>query len=51
MAADGAITTGANTQGDLRKRNVAAGQNGNYVPQEPGNKLDEKSKEKVRIGQ
>ncbi|KJX96974.1 dolichyl-phosphate-mannose-protein mannosyltransferase [Zymoseptoria brevis] len=47
MAADGAITTGANTQGDLRKRNVAAGQNGNYIPQELGNKLDEKSKQKA----
>jgi dolichyl-phosphate-mannose-protein mannosyltransferase len=47
MAADRAIATGADTQGDLRKRNVAAGQNGNYLRQEIDEKLDEKTKQKV----
>lgn len=47
MAAQDAATTGADTQGDVRKRNVGQA-NGNYVPKEVGDKMDEKSKEKVR---
>lgn len=42
-------TTGADTNGDLRKRNVPQGQqNGSYIPQAVDEKLDEKSKQKVR---
>lgn len=48
MAAHHASTTGANTQGDVKRRNVSAGQpNGSYVPQQVADKMDEKTKQKV----
>lgn len=46
MAAQDAVTTGADTQGEMRKRNVGQ-PNGSYVPKEVGDKMDEKSKQKV----
>ena len=49
MAAQDSLATGADSQADgMRKRNVAQTQpNGNYVPKEVGDKMGEKSKEKV----
>jgi hypothetical protein len=45
---DEATATGADAQGDLKRRNVGQTQaNGNYIPQEVAPKLDEKTKEKV----
>ena len=46
MAAQDAITTGAETQGDARRRNVGQ-PNGTYIPKEVGDKMDEKTKQKV----
>lgn len=41
-------TTGADTQGDLRKRHVANGHaNGGYVPQDLDDKLKKKTVQKV----
>jgi hypothetical protein len=48
MAAESVHATGADVQGELRKRNVAAGQNGSYIPQDLRENFDEKTKEKVR---
>lgn len=45
MAAQDATTTGADTQGDLRKRNV---QSGVQAGREAGEQLAEKTKQKVR---
>lgn len=48
MAAQDAVTTGADGQHDLRKRHVSGQQpNGNYVPKEVADKMDEKTKQKV----
>lgn len=47
--ADDATTTGADRQGDLKRRNVS-GQghvNGSYLPKEVDGKLDQKTKQKV----
>ena len=46
MAAQDASATGADHQGDARRRNVGQ-PNGSYVPKEVGNKMDEKTKQKV----
>ena len=46
MAAQDASATGADTQGDLRKRNVGQA-NGSYVPKELADRVDEKTKQKV----
>lgn len=49
MAAQDASTTGADTQHGLRQRNVGQNQpNGSYVPKEVADKMDEKTKQKVR---
>lgn len=46
-AQDGfASTTGVDTAGEVRKRNVGQA-NGSYVPKEVGEQLDEKTKQKV----
>lgn len=48
MAVQDASTTSANTQGDVRRRNVGTDQaNGSYIPQEIDDKLDKKTKQKV----
>lgn len=46
MAAQDASATGADIQGDVRKRNVWQ-PNGNYIPKEVGDKMDDKTKQKV----
>lgn len=46
MAAQDAVTSGADTQGELRKRNVGPA-NGSYIPKAIDDKLDEKTKQKV----
>ena len=46
---DRASTTGAQ-QGDVRRRNISGQPNGNYVPQQLDEKIDEKTKEKVDTG-
>ena len=45
MAAQDAVSSGADTQGDLRRRNVQA--NGSSVPKDVADKMDEKTKQKV----
>ena len=48
-AANGATTTGADNQGDLKRRNVS-GQNqanGSYVPAEGDEELEKKAKQQV----
>lgn len=47
MAAPGVSATGADMQGDVRKRNVGQ-PNGNYIPKAVDEKVDEKTKQKVR---
>jgi hypothetical protein len=48
MAAQNASATGADTQGDVRKRQTGQ-PNGNYVPNQLQGKMDEKTKEKVNL--
>ena len=46
MAAQDVSATGTDVQGDARRRNVGQ-PNGSYIPKEVGDKLDEKTKQKV----
>ena len=46
MAAQDASATGADYQAEVRKRNTGQ-PNGSYIPKEVGDKLDEKTKQKV----
>lgn len=47
MAAQNASTTGAEIPYDLRKRNVQGQPNGTHVPDAVGEKVNEKTKQKV----
>jgi hypothetical protein len=53
MAAQDASATGADLQGDARKRNLQQQQqaNGSYIPKELSPRMDEKSKQKVPTSQ
>ena len=46
MAAQDVSATGADLQGDVKRRNVGA-PNGNYIPKALDEKVDEKTKQKV----
>jgi hypothetical protein len=47
MAAQDVSATGADLQGDVKRRNVGQ-PNGNYIPKALDEKVDEKTKQKVR---
>jgi hypothetical protein len=44
---EGRATATGTDQGDVRRRNVSGQPNGNYIPKELDDKVDEKTKQKV----
>ena len=48
MAAQDVSTTATDVQGDARRRNVGQ-PNGSYIPKEVGEKMEEKTKQKVDL--
>lgn len=49
VAQNNASTSGVDTQGEVRKRNVVNGVPNGIVPSQLADKVDEKTKQKVRV--